>query len=112
VLIVTWSYSNAPFAIARPTERTEAVLHGRVEAFGFFGCVPAERWWDNPTTVAVHVFAGRDRTLHPRSAGLAAHFGFAPKFCLPVTPREKPRVENRVYDLPRQWATPVPRAST
>src|SRR5471032_1464211 len=33
VLIVTWSYSNAPFAIALPTERTEAVLHGLCEAF-------------------------------------------------------------------------------
>ena len=33
VLVVTWSYSNAPFALALPTERTEAILHGLVEAF-------------------------------------------------------------------------------
>jgi len=46
VLLVTWSYSNAPFAIALPTERTEAILHGLVEAFAFFGCVPVELWWD------------------------------------------------------------------
>jgi transposase len=111
VLIVTWSYSNAPFAIALPTERTEAILHGLVEAFAFFGCVPRELWWDNPTTVAVHVFRGRERTLHPRYAALASHYTLTPKFCLPVTPREKPRVENRVYDLQRQWATPVPRAA-
>ncbi|OWK39424.1 Mobile element protein [Fimbriiglobus ruber] len=108
VRIVTWSDSNAPFALALPTERTEAILHGLVEAFGFFGCVPAEVWWDNPTTVAVHVLAGRERTVHPRYAALAAHDPFTPKFCLPVTPREKPRVENRVFDLQRQWATPVP----
>jgi transposase len=37
VLLVTWSYSNAPFALALPTERTEVVLHGLVEAFAFFG---------------------------------------------------------------------------
>ena len=111
VLVVTWSYSNAPFALALPTERTEAILHGLVEAFAFFGRVPSELWWDNPTTVAVHVFAGRDRAVHPRYAALAAHYGFAPRFCLPVTPREKPRVENRVYDLQRQWATPVPRVA-
>src|SRR5262249_39599634 len=54
VLIVTWSYSNCPFAVALPTERTEAALHGLAEAFAFFGCVPRELWWDNPTTVAVH----------------------------------------------------------
>jgi transposase len=111
VLVVTWSYSNAPFAIALPTERTEAILHGLVEAFAFFGCVPKELWWDNPTTVAVHVFRGRERTLHPRYAALASHYTLAPKFCLPATPTEKPRVENRVKDLERMWATPVPRVS-
>jgi transposase len=111
VLLVTWSYSNAPFAIALPTERTEAVLHGLVEAFAFFGCVPAELWWDNPKTVAVHLFRGRDRQLHPRYAALASHYTFAPKFCLPATATEKPRVEKRVYDLQRRWATPVPRVA-
>lgn len=111
VLIVTWSYSNAPFALALPTERTEAVLHGLVEAFAFFGCVPKELWWDNPATVAVHVLRGRERTLHPRYAALASHYPFTPKFCLPAAATEKPRVENRVYDLQRQWATPVPRVT-
>ena len=109
VLLVTWSYSNAPFAIALPTERTEAILHGLVEAFAFFGCVPVELWWDNPKTVAIHLFQGRERTLHPRYAALASHYPFTPKFCLPATATEKPRVENRVFDLQRQWATPVPR---
>jgi len=108
VLVMTWSDSNAPFAVALPTERTEAVLHGMAEGFAFFGCVPREVWWDNPTTVAVHIHRGRERTLHPRYAALASHFLFAPKFCLPRTPREKPRVENRVKDLERMWATPVP----
>ena len=108
VLIVTWSYSNAPFAIALPTERTEAILHGLVEAFAFFGCVPVELWWDNPKTVAIHIHRGRERTLHARYLALASHYPFTPKFCLPATPTEKSRVENRVFDLQRQWATPVP----
>src|SRR5579883_188230 len=108
VLVTTWSYSNCPFAIALPTERTEAVLHGLVEAFTFFGCVPRELWWDNPKTVATHILKGRDRTLHPRFAALASHYVFTPRFCMPATPTEKPRVENRVRDVQRQWATPVP----
>jgi transposase len=33
VLILVWSYSNAPFAVALPTERTEAILEGMVQAF-------------------------------------------------------------------------------
>jgi transposase len=108
VLVVTWSYSNCPFALALPTERTEAVLHGLVEAFTFFGCVPHELWWDNPKTVAIHIGKGRDRTPHARYAALASHYTFAPRFCMPATPTEKPRVEKRVQDLERQWATPVP----
>lgn len=111
VLLVTWSYSNAPFALALPTERTEAILHGLVAAFAFFGGVPAELWWDNPKTVAVQLFHGRERTLHPRYAALVSHYALTPKFCLPATATEKPRVENRVYDLQRQWATPVPQVA-
>jgi transposase len=111
VLLVTWAYSNAPFALALPTERTEAILHGLAEAFAFFGCVPRELWWDNPKTVAVHLFRGRERTLHPRYAALASHYALSPKFCLPAKGNEKPRVENRVYDLQRRWATPVPRVA-
>ncbi len=112
VLVVTWSYSNAPFAMALPTERTEAILHGLCEAFAFFGCVPKELWWDNPTTVAIHIGRGRERTLHPRYAALCSHYVFAARFCLPATPQEKPRVENRVKDLQRQWATPVPQVAS
>jgi transposase len=111
VLLVTWSYSNAPFALALPTERTEAILHGLVEAFAFFGAVPVELWWDNPRTVALQLFQGRERALHPRYAALVSHYSLTPKFCLPATATEKPRVENRVYDLQRQWATPVPRVA-
>jgi transposase len=111
VLVTTWRYSNCPFAIALPTERAEAVLHGLVEAFNFIGCVPRELWWDNPKTIAIHIRRGRQRTLHPRFAALASHYVFAPRFCMPATPIEKPRVENRVRDVQRQWATPVPRVT-
>jgi len=111
VLVTTWSYSNCPFALALPTERTEAVLHGLVEALTFFGCVPHELWWDNPRTVARVIHRGRARTLHARYLALASHYAFVPKFCMPATPTEKPRVEKRVFDLQRQWATPVPRVA-
>jgi len=108
VLLVTWAYSNCPFALALPTERTEAILHGLVEAFAFFGCCPREVWWDNPTTVAAQILKGRQRQAHERCAALASHYRFAPLFCLVRQPQEKPRVEGRVKFLQRDWATPVP----
>jgi transposase len=111
VMVAVWSYSHAPFAIALPTERTEAILAGMVEAFTFFGCVPREVWWDNPTTVATEIFKGRERKLNERYAALASHYTFEPMACMPARGNEKSHAENRVYDLQRRWATPVPSAA-
>jgi hypothetical protein len=52
-------------------------------AFDFYGCVPREVWWDNPTTVVRQLFTGREPRLHPRYAALASHYNFEPLFCLP-----------------------------
>ena len=109
VLLVTWAYSYRTFAIALPTERVEAILHGMRAAFEFFDCVPKEIWWDNPTTVATAILTGRQRKIHPRYFALASHHNFEPLFCMPARGNEKPHVENRVKNLQRRWATPVPR---
>jgi len=111
VLLPTWSYSNCPFALALPTERTEAILAGLVAAFEFFGCVAHEVWWDNPTTVATEILKGRERRLNERYAALASHYAFEPRFCLPRCGNEKPYTEKRVYTLQRCWATPVPKVN-
>ena len=52
VLMPTWAYSYCPFALALPTERVEAILHGMVEAFAFFGCVPQPAVVDKYQTAA------------------------------------------------------------
>ena len=109
--MTVWAYSNAPFVLALPTERTEAILHGMVRAFEFFAAVPREVWWDNPRTVATLILRGRERHLHPRYAALASHYTFEPKFCLPAQAHEKPDVESGVRAVQRQWATPVPRVA-
>jgi transposase len=111
VLITAWAYSNYPFVMAMPTERTEAVLAGMVEAFRFFGCVPHEVWWDNPTTVVRKIFQGRERRPNERYAALASHYTFDPLFCMPARGNEKPYAETRVRVLQRQWATPVPQVA-
>ena len=110
-LVTVWAYSNAPFVLALPTERTEAVLHGMVRALEFFGAVPREVWWDNPKTVATLILRGRQRHLHPRYAALASHYTFEAKFCLPAQAHEKPDVESGVRAVQRRFATPVPRVA-
>lgn len=111
VLLATWAYSHFSFAVALPSQKTEAILQGMVEAFDFFECVPREVWWDNPTTLATAILQGRQRRLHPRYQALASHYNFEPMFCLPARGNEKPHVENRVKHLQRRWATPVPAVS-
>jgi transposase len=110
-LVTTWAYSNAPFVLALPFERTEAILEGMVAAFEFFHAVPKEVWWDNPRTVTTLIFQGRDRQLQPRYAALASHYVFDPRFCMPARGNEKPDAEGTVKAVQRRFATPVPRVA-
>jgi len=110
-LVTAWAYSNAPFVLALPFERTEAILEGMVEAFEFFGRVPKEVWWDNPRTVAALILQGRERQLNPRYSALASHHLFNPLFCMPARGNEKPDAEGTVKAVQRRFATPVPHAT-
>ncbi|MFH0764854.1 MAG: hypothetical protein V2A61_00380 [Calditrichota bacterium] len=58
------------------------------------------------------LFRGHQRVVNDDYAALASHYTFDPLFCRPARGNEKPRVENRVYDLQRRWATPVPKVSS
>jgi transposase len=110
-LVTTWAYSNAPFVLALPFERTEAILEGLVVAVDFWGAVPKEVWWDNPKTVATLILLGLERQCHPRYAALASHFVFAPHFCMPARGNEKPDAEATIKAVQRRFATPVPRVA-
>ena len=110
-LVTTWAYSNYPFVLALPFERTEAILEGMVQAFEFFGRVPKEVWWDNPKTVATLILEGRERQIHPRYAALASHYVFNPLFCTPARGNEKPDAESTVKAVQRRFSTPVPRVA-
>ncbi|MGC2836056.1 MAG: IS21 family transposase [Methylocella sp.] len=110
-LVTAWAYSNAPFVLALPFERVEAILEGMVAAFEFFGAVPKQVWWDNPKTVATSIGKGRERQVHPRYNALATHYVFNPQFCMPARGNEKPDAESTVKAVQRRFATPVPRVA-
>lgn len=110
-LVTAWAYSNAPFVMALPFERTEAILEGMIRAFEFFGAVPKEVWWDNPRTVATLIHLGRQRQLQPRYAALASHYVFSPLFCMPARGNEKPDAEGTVKAVQKRFATPVPQVA-
>ncbi len=87
-LVTAWAYSNAPFVLALPFERTEAILEGMVAAFEFFGAVPKEVWWDNPKTVATLILLGRERQCHPQLRGTGQPLRLRPAL-LHAGPRQR-----------------------
>ena len=75
VLLLVWSHSNCPFAMALPSERTEAILEGTVQGLTFFDCVPREVWWDYVSGNIMHIVLSARPTrvmrANPRETGLA-----------------------------------------
>src|SRR5665811_696650 len=101
--------SKVPFVVAYPTEKLEAFLAGHVEAFAFFGGVPAEIWYDNAKTAVAKILAGPAREEHERLSALRAHYLFASSFCTPGCGNEKGMVENLSCLL---YTSPSPRDRT
>lgn len=109
--VSVWAYSNAPFAIALPFERLEAVFLGLVSTFEFFQRVPKQVWWDNPKTAVLKILVGRDRQINPHYASLANHYLFDPLFCMPRRGNEKPDAESAVKAVQKRFSTPVPQVA-
>jgi len=101
--------SQVPFVAAYPTERLEAFLAGHVEAFAFFGGVPAELWYDNPKTAVTKILAGPARVEHELLSALRAHYLFGASFCTPGAGNEKGSVENLVGYVRRNALVPYSR---
>ena len=98
--------SKAPFVVAYPNERLEAFLAGHVEAFAFFGGVPAEIWYDNAKTAVAKILAGPAREEHERLSALRAHYLFDSSFCTPGRGNEKGSVEHLVGYVRRNALVP------
>ena len=97
VLIVTWSYSNCAVR-HRPADRADRGHPARPgRGVRVLRVRAARTVVGQPKTVAIHIFSGRERTLHPRYAALASHYTVhAASSACRRRATEKPRVEKRV----------------
>ena len=98
--------SKVPFVAAMPSERLECFLAGHIEAFGFFGGVPGEVWYDNPKTAVTKILTGPYRIEHERLSSLRAHYLFDSRFCTPSRGNEKGSVEHLVGYVRRNALVP------
>jgi len=102
--------SKVPFVMALPSEKLECFLAGHVAAFEFFGGVPGEVWYDNPTTAVTKILSGPHRIEHERLSALRAHYLFDSSFCTPSRGNEKGSVENLVGYVRRNALVPHTRS--
>ena len=69
VLVTAWAYSNYAFALALPTERTEAILAGMVAASRSLAACPARSGGITPRPWSGSIFKGRERRPNDVYAG-------------------------------------------
>ncbi|MFN2592166.1 MAG: IS21 family transposase [Candidatus Dormibacteria bacterium] len=105
------SYSGRAFHLAFANQATEAFLEGHVEAFAYFGGVPAGHIrYDNLKTAVLKVLLGRERLENPRFVALRSHYGFDSFYCEPGIggAHEKGGVEGEIGRFRRNHLVPVP----
>ncbi len=93
--VMILGYSRMPFICFTTSMRSDVLLRCHLEAFRYFGGVPAEILYDNMKTAFV---ADQSGTFHPQKDLLrfAAHYGFEPKRCRVRRPQSKGKVERTI----------------
>jgi transposase len=94
-LVATLGYSRATFVRFSQREDFAALAAGLVDAFEYFGGVPAQVLFDNAGTVIIKRNAYGDglHKWHPGLRELANTYGFVPRVCRPYRAKTKGKVE-------------------
>lgn len=108
MLVVRMMHSGRDFARVYQWQDQPCFLDGHVRAFAHFGCVPERLLYDNLKAAVQRVLVGSERELNARFAGLAAHYGFGPRFARPRRGSDKGGVEARGKAIRWQHLTPMP----
>src|SRR5438128_6195352 len=103
-----------------PSQNQESFLFAHVQAFNFFGGVPARISYDNLATavkLAMHKGKkggekGRKRTENKTFVTFRSHYLFESHFCTPAAGWEKGQVEHSVGFSRRNFMVPLPEASS
>src|SRR3954469_23446382 len=108
------SLSGAAFAAVFAHETQQAFLEAHVDAFAFFGGVPALVRYDNLGSAVKQVLKGRRRVETDRFVALRSHYLFESAFTLAgiAGAHEKGGVEGEVGRFRRRHLVPVPHVSS
>lgn len=92
--VMVLSYSRAIFVRFVTSMQLPVLIDCHLEAFQFFGGVPASILYDNMKQVRLS-----SQQLNPAFLDFAAHCGFLVKTCRPYRPRTKGKVERAIHYL-------------
>ena len=106
LLVLTLPHSNARYAVACRSQRSECMCAALSEIFGWIGRAPSVLVLDNATEAGRRV-RGEVSESHLFSL-FRAHYRVASRYCNPYSGNEKGSVENAVGFLRRNLLVPVP----
>lgn len=106
LLVLSFPWSNAGFAVPMPSENTECFLEGLKKLFEQAGGVPTRLVLDNTSAAVASIGKGEERVLTEAFARFQLHCRFRADFCGPARGNEKGNVENKVGYTRRQWLCP------
>ena len=110
VLLLTFPYSNAGFAVCMPAENQECLLEGLKQLFVLIGGVPRIIRIDNMTTdVTTPKTKFDDAVLTDDFIKFANHYRFDIQTCNPRSGHEKGNVENKVGYVRNHYFVSTPR---
>ncbi len=113
VFVMRLCYSRRAFVMAFPSQKQESFFYGHVQAFEYFGGVPARISYDNLATAVKLAFdKGRHRQENRTFVTFRSHYLFESHFCTPGQGHEKGGVEHDVGFARRHFLVPIPEVAS
>jgi transposase len=113
VFVMRLCYSRRTFVMTFPSQKQESFFWGHMQAFNYFGGVPARISYDNLATAVKLTFEKkRKRHEHRTFVAFRNHYLFESHFCTPAQGHEKGQVEHGVGFSRRNFMVPIPEAAS
>lgn len=110
LLVVCLPHSNARYAVAGMSQRSECMCASLPEIFGWIGRAPCELVLDNAAEAGRRV---RGEVTESQLFSLfRAHYRMGSRYCNPYSGNEKGSVENAVGFIRRNLLVPVPKVGS
>lgn len=108
-LNLSFPHSNKGYFQLAKGENQECLFEGLLALFGHIGGIPHRIWFDNASTMVVHVLKQGGRHLTEDFMRFVEHYRFEAAFCNAASGWEKGNVEGKVGYHRRNMLVPVPR---